>query len=561
MLFEFESERKVLAAFSSLENLKRDPALLAMLPESVAAAIAVNLQVDMWSASLVGSLIAIPVRPLPEDPVAALIALATLPLVGARVLSESAPRVVQLCIERWPRSCDVFNSEVELVFRNGRLVSVPLPARPETLVYVSVLEPERYFRPVLEPQGKGVGAIVPMAVLPAQRGDVLNECSVAVSVVTQKLKPVAQFQFMDDDGVCHIISSNAEAACRYDKVRGFLRVWTSTLAYKFIRDLEIDFKAVCTEIGFAGLPSFSGMDGTLFPLVRRVHQSPCLSSAAQIEKVLCAQWSLTDPTRLRLADLAAEAIVWPAHTSPGLQFAGRETLRSALFNIGRVFAAIWDNAFLGAFQPFLDILDATPNIPDRYSVIYLVARIEIALSCFAAAVFRSPASPPVVGTRRERRSPADWASVLSAAISQAADTSRWELPPTREFFQPGGEFESLFATTPVATKRPRGGKTRGKVDDEPSAAASTSKRQKQPNDDPSSSVRPCYAMMASWLKAKNDDGDVFSACERNGCRYSHDVKFFHKLSVSQLEAFARRTPRPFRDAMLAAIKVRAPVPK
>ena len=124
-----------------------------MLPESVAVAIAVNLQVDMWSASLVGSLIAIPVRPLPEDPVAALIALATLPLVGVRVLSESAPGVVQLCIERWPRACDAFNGEVELVFRQGRLVSVPLPARPETHVYVSVSEPESYFRPVLEPQG------------------------------------------------------------------------------------------------------------------------------------------------------------------------------------------------------------------------------------------------------------------------------------------------------------------------------------------------------------------------------------------------------------------------
>jgi hypothetical protein len=244
-----------------------------------------------------------------------------------------------------------------------------------------------------------------------------------------------------------------------------------------------------------------------------------------------------------------------------LQFAGRETLRSALFNIGRVFAAIWDNAFLGAFQPFIDILDATPNIPDRYAVIYLVARIEIALSCFATAVFRSPASPPVVGTHCERRSPADWASVLTAAISKAADTSRWELPPTREFFQPGGEFDSLFASTPVATKRSRGGKMRGKDNDEPSAAASTSKRPKQPNDDPSSGIRPCYAMMASWLKAKNDDGDVISACDRTGCRYSHDVKLFHKLSVSQLEDVARRSPMPFKAGMLAAIKVRASLPK
>jgi hypothetical protein len=413
---------------------------------------------------------------------------------------------------------------------------------------------------VLEPQGKSVGAFVP-AVLPAQCGEVLNECSGAVSVMTLKLKPVAQFQFMDDDGVCHIISSNAEAACRYDKVRGFLRVWSSALAYKFIRDLEIDFRAVCTEIGLAGLPSFSCMEGTVFPLVRRVHQSPCLSSAAQIERVLCAQWSLTDPTRLRLADLAAESIVWPAHTAPGLQFAGRETLSSTLINIGRVFAAIWDKAFLRAFQPFLDILDATPNIPDRYAVIYLVSRIEIALSCFAEAVFWSPASPPVVGTRRESRSPSDWASVLTTAISKAADTSRWELPPTREFFQPGGEFDSLFATTPVATKRSRGGKTRGKDDDAPSAAASTSKRPRNSNDVPSSNVKPCYAMMASWLKAKDDDGAVFPACDRDRCRFSHDVKMFQKLSVSQLRDFAQKTPTLFKAGILAAIKVRAPVPK
>ena len=108
MLFEFESAQQVLAAVSSLENIRRDPALFDRLPAPVAAAIAVGLQVDLWNSSCVGTLITIQVRPLPNDPVAALTALATLPLVGARVRSVSALGVVELCIERWPRSCAVF---------------------------------------------------------------------------------------------------------------------------------------------------------------------------------------------------------------------------------------------------------------------------------------------------------------------------------------------------------------------------------------------------------------------------------------------------------------------
>jgi hypothetical protein len=130
---------------------------------------------------------------------------------------------------------------------------------------VSVLDQEIYFRPVLKPQGESVGAIVSVGSQVQQSGDVLSECGGTVSVVTQKLKPVAQFQFVDDDGLSHIISSNADAAGRYDKVRGFLRVWTSAQIFKFVRDLEIDFSELCREIGFAGLPTFAGMeDGTCF---------------------------------------------------------------------------------------------------------------------------------------------------------------------------------------------------------------------------------------------------------------------------------------------------------
>ena len=67
------------------------------------------------------------------------------------------------------------------------MVSAPLPARPETLVVVSVLDQEIYFRPVLEPQGESVGAIVSVASQVQQSGDVLSECGGTVCVVTQKL--------------------------------------------------------------------------------------------------------------------------------------------------------------------------------------------------------------------------------------------------------------------------------------------------------------------------------------------------------------------------------------
>ena len=343
-------DKQVLAAVSSLEFIRRDPAVFDRLPAHVAAAIAVGLQVDLWNPLCVGSLIAIPVRPLPHDPVDALVALATLPLVGARVRSVSALGVLELCIERWPRSCAVFDGGGEKVFRCGRLISAPLPALPETLVVVSVLDPESYFRPVLEPQGKSIGASVSFGSQVQQPGDVVSECSGTVCAVTQKLKPVAQFQFIDDDGMAHIISSNADAAGRYDKVRGLLRVWSPALIFKFVRDLEIDFSAMCREIGFAGLPTFAGMEGGFFPLVRRVRHSPCLSSPGQVERVVCAQWCLTDPARLRLSDLAAEPVVWPAPSAPALQEAGRVTLRATLINIGRVLAAVWHTAFLGAFQ-------------------------------------------------------------------------------------------------------------------------------------------------------------------------------------------------------------------
>jgi hypothetical protein len=93
---------------------------------------------------------------------------------------------MELCIERWPRSCNIFNSGGELVFRIGLLVSAPLPARPETLVVVSVLDPESYYRPVLEPQGKSVGAIVSSGSQVQLIGDVLSECNGTVCCVTQK---------------------------------------------------------------------------------------------------------------------------------------------------------------------------------------------------------------------------------------------------------------------------------------------------------------------------------------------------------------------------------------
>jgi hypothetical protein len=554
MLFEFESTQQVLAAFSSLEFVRRDPAVFDRLPSHVAAAIAVGLQVDLWNPLCVGSLIAIPVRPLPHDPVEALVALATLPLVGARVRSVSALGVLELCIERWPRSCAVFDGGGEKVFRCGRLISAPLPALPETLVVVSVLDPESYFRPVLEPQGKSIGASVSFGSQVQQPGDVVSECSGTVCAVTQKLKPVAQFQFIDDDGMAHIISSNADAAGRYDKVRGLLRVWSPALIFKFVRDLEIDFSAMCREIGFAGLPTFAGMEGGFFPLVRRVRHSPCLSSPGQVERVVCAQWCLTDPARLRLSDLAAEPVVWPAPSAPALQEAGRVTLRATLINIGRVLAAVWHTAFLGAFQPFIDLLDDTPNIPERYSVIYLVSRIEIALSSFAQVVFRSPGSPPVAGPRGGFRSASEWAGVLTAAIHKASDTSRWELPPTREFFEFGGEFTSLFAMTP-RDKVDRGGKKRV-VDVVDQSADTSSTLKKRPKDD-----RICYTMMASWLKAKGADGKAFPACARDPCRFPHDIQRLQKLSVAQLQEVANRAPPRFTEGLLAAIQARAPLLK
>ena len=58
---------------------------------------------------------------------------------------------------------------------------------------VSVLDQEIYFRPVLEPKGESDGAIVSVGSQVQQSGDVLSECSDTGSVVTQKLKPVAQF--------------------------------------------------------------------------------------------------------------------------------------------------------------------------------------------------------------------------------------------------------------------------------------------------------------------------------------------------------------------------------
>jgi hypothetical protein len=304
---------------------------------------------------------------------------------------------------------------------------------------------------------------------------------------------------------------------------------------------------------FAGLPTFAGMEGGLFPLVRRVRHSPCFASPVQLERVLCAKWCLTDPARLRLSDLAAESVVWPAPGAPELQDAGRETLRATLVNIGRVFAALWNNAFLRTFQPFIDLLDDTPNIPERYTVVYLVSRIEIALSCFAQAVFRSPVSPPVVATRGERRSASEWAGLLTAAILKAADTSRWELPPTREFFEFGGEFAYLFEKTP-RDKVDRGRKKRVVGDVASSAATSSTlqKRQQTQKDDPSI----CYAMMATWLKAKKADGTAFKACARDPCRYSHDVKRLQTLSVEQLQHYANGSPPLFKESLLVAIQAR-----
>ena len=98
---------------------------------------------------------------------------------------------------------------------------------------------------------------------------------------------------------------------------------------------------------------------------------------------MCAQWCLTDPARLRLSDLAAEPVVWPAPSAPALQEAGRVTLRATLINIGRVLAAVWHTAFLREiyFRPVLE-----PQGESVGAIVSVGSQVQQSGMCWVSAV-------------------------------------------------------------------------------------------------------------------------------------------------------------------------------
>ena len=285
----------------------------------------------------------------------------------------------------------------------------------------------------------------------------------------------------------------------------------------------------------------------LFPLSRRVRGSLCLSNELLFTRVAMAKWRYTDPERLRLSDVAEEAIPWPHHKDHPSQNEGRKRLRRTLLHLGDVLAAIWNVAFRDVFDPFCDLLDACPTATDDYTVIYLASRVEHALAAFAEEAF-GPARPCLVLPVKER-SPDRWAAKLRALVAHAAEVSTWEAAPTWRFFAFDGEFSRFFVSHKKAAPAPL---PQLSPKDRPSPQDSSG----VPGDTVTPKKRKitsvCHKAIAAHFGVKDSAGQLYG-CDRNPCKFSHEVADFKKLTKQELEQLAAGMLPPLSDLFLAVV--------
>ena len=283
-----------------------------------------------------------------------------------------------------------------------------------------------------------------------------------------------------------------------------------------------------------------------FPMARRLRGTPLLSDEGLFRKLLMGQWALADPARLRLHELGVDPAPWPHYEDHAAQLSGRRRLAATLEYVGVSLAVIWSAEFKDVFVPFVDVLEACPCVADDYTVIYLVSRVEHALSEFANRVFGSlPKPPDYAGAQL----PAAWAKLLKRFVVAAAETAKWEAPPTWKFFAYDGEYVSFFESPdapPLVHRRNKKTKKTGRDVPAPvvlkgaghEADANNSTATTTRKDDKNVKLkRVCHLAVAEWLKAKDEAGALVKCGHGSKCIYSHDLAGVQALPAQGLSAF------------------------
>lgn len=523
----------------------------------------------------VGDTVGLPVVPLPQDPAAALEAVVASPLVGAQVVSRLDSGDLETVVSRWPVASTSFGSAEEARWFMGRKVSLQPPPDGRELVAVAIRlpRPDEVFRPV-GPGGKK------RAVCDARTDMCMSSDEVGDDRVLKRegRQSVQRFFFIDDDGVTRELESKADFSGRYEAARGLLRVWAGTRQFRFFRDLVLDWPDVYQAAVFsAGCGFFlvaAGVTSNWFPLARRVQGASFLTKPDLFQRVVSARWRFSDHDRLRLVDIAEDPMPWPSAREHAAQPSARRRLRHVLQHLGAILAAIWDEAFLRVFDPFVTVLDASPNQCEDYTVIYLVSRVEHALAAFAEAVFGPPTVPLPPVEARLVRVPASWASELRSLVVSAADPARWEAAPTWRFFAFDGEWYRFFRAPGEGSSGAANAPPRGEPPSAPSKASLAptsgagppSSVQPRPSGDepqrsgPKEKPRVCFGALGSWLKAVDSDGKPVFCAHGESCSFSHSKRAFQRLKPAQLAAVVASSKPPLRTALETALSTHASSP-
>ena len=328
----------------------------------------------------------------------------------------------------------------------------------------------------------------------------------------------------------------------------------------------MDFEQLHSVVQFAASQGpFSNLSDTTFAAVRRVRQAPVLQHLASFKKLLLARWRLSDPSRLRLAEVGVEVQAWPHQDNPAEREVGHRRLVETVNHLARLLSSLWDKSFADVFAPFLLVMEATPNVAERYSTIYLVSRLERALSFFAESVFdrqlvgASVDIPPNVA-----KPPSAWAEVLRAAVVRESTTELWEPVPTLAFFEFNGEHTTFAAkkkregspTGGGASKRKRNKNKPVVISETAPASATTVVESTAVSSSAPLAIQPrgvafCFNHFGNWLGAQTANGPL--VCNRTQCRHSHDKAAYGRLTKAQAVSLVASWPSAVQPAILAAI--------
>ena len=572
----FTLSQKVQACANSIQNVQlTDAAVGALSAEDpkLAECLVSCFHLDQLGSGLIGDLVAVPTSALPDDPAEALKGLVRTPMVGVTISAPLPNGGWEALVSRLPAHGLQFDETVWYVGRNLQLVPASAESRHVPIV-IRVKHPDVAFRPASVSQGKK------RSVDDVAKGE--GEGSVEDS---DNVKRLVQYWFIDDDGVKRSVASKSDYKPRYLLIKGLLRVWPDRLQSRFIHDFNVQFQELWHVLIFdSGVGTYMTAATPVerwFPLARRIRGLPLLQDEHLFRKVLMGHWNLADPARVRLHEVGVDVVPWPHHKEHAAQLAGRRRLVHTLEVLGVALAAIWSAEFKDVFVPFMEVLDACPCVADDYTVVYLASRVEHALSEFVNRVFGSLPKPSEL---KDAQPPAEWAKVLLKMICAAADTTKWELPPTWKFFAYDGEFVNFFDSKLVQTHETRTGKRkkRGGLKNQTQGtpavtpvtpvatvtpvdnvrpvkgsdqSATKTKKEKQPSN------RVCHLAVAEWLKAKDDSGAALKCKHGPQCKYSHELTAVQALPESGLSALIEAMRQPVQAQVQKVLRSRGDASK